>query len=154
MTFRNSKIVYYGPHPCQNCIVLICKMGNGFGDTAFTYPKGPIYPNTEWHPHVCDPQDVYAARAREARARVLAEFPGSAVFLVGRLGYVVCEDRALGPEGPIISCNCSYGKDIADAWMSADDRSKRQLPKWNAIEKEYRYFSIYLGDVEGACLGS
>ena len=38
---------------------MICKMGHDFGGTAFTYPDdGPIYPNTEWHPHVCDPELV------------------------------------------------------------------------------------------------
>lgn len=60
VTFRNSKIVYYGPHSCENCGVLIAKMGHEWGGNAFTYPEGPIYPNTEWHPHVCDPANVEA----------------------------------------------------------------------------------------------
>lgn len=55
MTFRNSKIIYYGPHQCARCGVLICKMGHEFGGNSFKYPEGPIYPNTEWHPHVCTP---------------------------------------------------------------------------------------------------
>ncbi len=58
LTFRSSRIVYYGPHQCDNCGVMICKMGQEFGGNAFTYPDGPIYPNTEWHPHVCDPKLV------------------------------------------------------------------------------------------------
>ena len=58
LTFRSSRIVYYGPHSCPNCGVNIAKMGTEFGGTAFTYPEGPIYPNTEWNPHVCDPQRV------------------------------------------------------------------------------------------------
>ena len=58
LTFRSSRIIYYGPHLCSNCGVLICKMGYQFGGNAFTYPDGPIYPNTEWHPHVCDPKKV------------------------------------------------------------------------------------------------
>ncbi len=58
LTFRSSRIIYYGPHPCNNCGVLICKMGHEFGGNAFTYPEGPIYPNTEWHAHVCDPKRV------------------------------------------------------------------------------------------------
>src|SRR5207253_2095078 len=58
LTFRSSKIIYYGPHACSNCGVLICKMGTEFGGNAFNYPNGPIYPNTEWHPHVCDPKRV------------------------------------------------------------------------------------------------
>ena len=58
LTFRNSRIIYYGPHDCDHCGVLICKMGHQFGGNAFTYPEGPIYPNIEWHPHVCDPKRV------------------------------------------------------------------------------------------------
>ena len=56
LTFRSSRIIYYGPHACENCGALICKMAQAFGGNAFTYPEGPIYPNTEWHPHVCDPK--------------------------------------------------------------------------------------------------
>jgi hypothetical protein len=58
LTFRSSRIIYYGPHACHNCGVMICKMGHEFGGNAFTYPEGPVYPNTEWHPHVCDPKRV------------------------------------------------------------------------------------------------
>jgi len=58
LTFRSSRITYYGPHLCENCGVLICKMAHEFGGNAFTYPDVPIYPNTEWHPHVCDPRLV------------------------------------------------------------------------------------------------
>lgn len=56
ISFRNSKIVYYGPFPCPNCDVLITRMGAEWGGNAFTYPRQDdfIYPNTEWHPHVCD----------------------------------------------------------------------------------------------------
>jgi len=59
ISWRNSKIVYYGPNECLNCGTAIAKMGAEWGSNAFTYPKGPIYPNTEWHPHVCDPVRVY-----------------------------------------------------------------------------------------------
>ena len=58
LTFRSSRIIYYGPHACENCGLMICKMGREFGGNAFTYPTEPIYPNTEWHPHVCDPKRV------------------------------------------------------------------------------------------------
>lgn len=58
LTFRSSKVVYYGPHACENCGRMIAKMGKEFGGNAFDYPDGPIYPNTEWHPHVCNPADV------------------------------------------------------------------------------------------------
>jgi hypothetical protein len=56
LTFRSSKIVYYGPHSCENCGATIVKMGHEFGGNAFDQPDGPIYPNTEWHVHVCDPK--------------------------------------------------------------------------------------------------
>jgi hypothetical protein len=58
LSFRNSRIIYYGPHECANCGVLIAKMGREWGGNAFTYPEEPIYPNTEWRPHVCDPKRV------------------------------------------------------------------------------------------------
>ena len=56
LTFRSSRIIYYGPHACANCGILVCKMGHDWGGNAFTYPEGPIYPNTEWQLHVCDPK--------------------------------------------------------------------------------------------------
>lgn len=55
LTFRSSKIVYYGPHACENCGAAIVRMAMAFGGNAFDQPYGPIYPNTEWHIHVCDP---------------------------------------------------------------------------------------------------
>lgn len=58
ITFRSSRIVYYGPHPCDNCSELVVKMGKEWGGNAFTAPQGPIYPNTEWHPHVCNPSNI------------------------------------------------------------------------------------------------
>jgi hypothetical protein len=56
LTFRSSRVIYYGPHACENCGLMICKMGREFGGNAFNYPIDPIYPNTEWQPHVCDPK--------------------------------------------------------------------------------------------------
>jgi hypothetical protein len=67
LTFRSTKIVYYGPHRCQNCGAMICKAGMEFGGTAFNYPQGPIYPNTEWHPHICDPKDVGRSAKQDDR---------------------------------------------------------------------------------------
>lgn len=58
LSFRNSKIIYYGPHACDNCGEMICRAGYDWGANRFNYPTGPIYPNTEWHPHICDPKDV------------------------------------------------------------------------------------------------
>jgi hypothetical protein len=64
LTFRNSKIVYYGPHACGNCGALIVKAGTEWGGAVFTAPEGPIYPNTEWHPHICDPVAVRLMNAK------------------------------------------------------------------------------------------
>ena len=75
LTFRNSKIIYYGPHACENCGAMICKMAHEFGGNAFTYPEGPIYPNTEWHLHVCDPRLV---RVVQSFMKVPPEVPFSA----------------------------------------------------------------------------
>lgn len=74
ITFRSSRIIYYGPHACENCGVDICKMGFEWGASAFTYPTGPIYPNTEWHVHVCDPkQREQYARFKPTKPINLAE---------------------------------------------------------------------------------
>lgn len=56
LTFRSSKIIYYGPHACDNCGDVIVRAGREFGGNAFNQPEGPIYPNTEWHVHICDPR--------------------------------------------------------------------------------------------------
>lgn len=55
---KNESVVYYGPHACDKCAVLICKMGREFGTDSFDYPQGPIYPNAKWIPHVCQQADI------------------------------------------------------------------------------------------------
>lgn len=79
LTFRNSKITYYGPHACENCGAMVVKAGKEWGGTVFTAPKGPVYPNTEWHPHVCDP----------AAVRALADSRG--IPCVGGMTQNVCQ---------------------------------------------------------------
>lgn len=74
ITFRSSRIVYYGPHACSNCGRTVCKMGHEWGGTMFSYPQGPIYPNTEWHPHVCDPRDVSAVPRAIGEEREIAPY--------------------------------------------------------------------------------
>lgn len=71
LTFRSSKIIYYGPHACDNCSATIVKMGLEFGGNMFDQPSGPIYPNTEWHVHVCDPKRV----AMKPKARIHSLIP-------------------------------------------------------------------------------
>jgi hypothetical protein len=51
-------IIYYGPHPCENCARIICRTSRNDGHKqyrglAFDYPDEPIYPNTNWVEHVC-----------------------------------------------------------------------------------------------------
>lgn len=85
LTFRNSKIIYYGPHECSNCGVLVAKMGLEWGGNTFTYPRGPIYPNTEWHAHVCDPSLVN----EKPRACDVQQQPSNPI---GPKGSVYCGD--------------------------------------------------------------
>lgn len=89
LTFRSSRIIYYGPHACSNCGVKICKMGTEFGGNAFTYPEGPIYPNTEWYPHVCDPKAVsprdLIATLRKMHLKAVAENVPSRMVTYGWL---------------------------------------------------------------------
>ena len=112
ITFRNSKIVYYGPHPCENCGKTIAKMGYDWGGTAFTYPEGPIYPNTEWHPHVCDPEHRYSFRAKMMKDYVLAIYPQAEVVDQPGLGFAIWNmGRTLHPA--------SYGATEDAAWHCA-----------------------------------
>jgi len=55
----DKKLVYYGPHPCQECDkdgakgTLVVKAGNGAPkNLVFNYPKeGVPYPNYFWKKH-------------------------------------------------------------------------------------------------------
>ena len=49
----DSSIIYYGPHPCPDCCRKICRVSISQGGETFDYPKGPVYPNTNWKLHVC-----------------------------------------------------------------------------------------------------
>lgn len=55
---RKQEAVYYGPHACGQCGLMICRMGSEYGSDSYTYPEGPIYPNTDWSPHVCQQRDI------------------------------------------------------------------------------------------------
>jgi len=50
---RSPKIIYYGPHRCEECGVMICRVAREQGGDSFDYPDGPIYPNTQWKEHQC-----------------------------------------------------------------------------------------------------
>jgi hypothetical protein len=53
LQLRDPSIVYYGPHACEICGTVIVKMGREWGGTCVDMPPGPVYPNSEWHLHVC-----------------------------------------------------------------------------------------------------
>ncbi len=51
----DPKLIYYGPHECYECGARICRVSLTQGGEKFDYPSEPIYPNSPWHPHECDP---------------------------------------------------------------------------------------------------
>lgn len=133
VSFRNSKIVYYGPHSCENCGINIVKMGREWGGTAFTAPEGPIYPNTEWHPHVCDPALVKQRLGNNAAIVVRESFPHAVIVKVGQLGYVVLgEDPSRSPNHAlVISTNQCYHATPEGAWAGALERMEKGYPTWH-----------------------
>jgi hypothetical protein len=141
ISFRNSKITYYGPHTCDNCGVNIVRMGTEWGGTAFTAPEGPIYPNTEWHPHVCDPALVRQKAALSAEGFVTTLWPMAHVGKVGQLGYVVYGEayRADAQKGVylVISPNKNFHDTPEAAWAGALRRHQEGLPTWHIDLSKY-----------------
>ena len=140
LTFRNSKIVYYGPHSCENCGAAIVKMGREWGGTAFNHPEGPIYPNTEWHPHVCDPAMVKKQIGDRAAARVTQDWPNAHAYQVGELGYVILAEPC-APDARyalVISPNCNYHDTDESAWAAALRRQTENLPTWHLDLGKYQ----------------
>lgn len=132
LSFRSSRIVYYGPHPCENCGVLIVKMSPESGGNAFTAPEGPIYPNTEWHVHVCDPADVYVRKGTEARD-FIRRVNGHAYAVRTSLGWVVISiapGSLPGIRSIVISANQTYATTVWGAWSSALERHTNDWPTW------------------------
>ena len=152
ITFRSSKIVYYGPHTCENCGVMIVKMGHEWGGTAFTNPEGPIYPNTEWHPHVCDQDLVRSRKGMAAGSVVTDSFPlANAVFLNPH-GYVILgEHQGSSQENAqllVISCNQTFYDTEDAAWIGALERIDRKLPTWHIDLNKYGVHSRTTNDLE------
>lgn len=133
ITFRNSKITYYGPHSCENCGVEIVKMGTEWGGTAFTNPSGPIYPNTEWHPHVCDPSLVRQRRGTSAASRVREDFPQAVSVMVNQMGFIVLGEQCSidSQHALVISANQTFATTEDGAWMSALERLQNMWPTWH-----------------------
>ena len=152
ITFRNSRIVYYGPHDCPNCGVQIVKMGTEWGGTAFTNPTGPIFPNTEWHPHVCDPDFVSKRLSICAANRVSNDFPQAHAWRVGELGFVI-----LGEEIPpnvqggsylVVSVNHNFYDTMEAAWQGALERIEKGLPSWHIDLSKYGPDAKFSDDLE------
>jgi hypothetical protein len=143
LTFRNSKVIYYGPHSCENCGVQIVKMGREWGGTAFTNPEGPIYPNTEWRPHVCDPQLSKAHAATGAASRVMVDWPNATAHQVGSLGYVIVGRRIEpGYTHALVISGCSTFFDTDDAaWLGALRVLEQHMPHWNMDLVQHSRFS-------------
>jgi hypothetical protein len=127
LTFRNSKIVYYGPYECTRCGEKVCAMGEEWGGNAFGYPDGPIYPNTEWHVHVCDPKLIYGYKAELAKRRILQDGEPSAYSVKSATGdyFIMCsakqqEANVVHPDVYIVGPGpVRWGTEI-DAWLAAE----------------------------------
>ena len=132
LTFRNSRIVYYGPHPCDNCGIDVAKMGHEWGGSAFTYPRGPVYPNTEWHPHVCDPFDVRNKVGMAASAQQTKAWPSASPIRVNGM-WVIASGNLKNPDDQyihVITPHCTFYDTELAAWAGAQDRQDRNLPTW------------------------
>lgn len=88
-------------------------MGAEFGGNSFNQPQGPIYPNTEWHVHVCDAWDILHKRAIYCRARVQQEFPTARSVKEERLGWRILDEGAM-----LSGCQTFYDTEDA-AWIGA-----------------------------------
>jgi len=150
ISFRNSKIVYYGPHSCENCGVQIVKMGREWGSTAFTNPEGPIFPNSEWHPHVCDPALVKQRIGSAARARVIADYPAAVPMKIGNMGYIIVSE-VCAPNlktAHAISCNQTFCDTVESAWESALQRFEKGYPGWYIDLSKYDENSGFGDDLQ------
>jgi hypothetical protein len=69
LAMLEPEVIFYGPHPCHSCGVIVCKTSVEHGGMAFDYPSEPIYPNTNWAQHVCrtepNAQEIAALRRVE-----------------------------------------------------------------------------------------
>jgi len=152
ISWRNSKITFYGPHSCENCGATICRMGREWGGNAFTYPQEPIYPNTEWSVHVCDPDFVAKRASMDAAAKVCRQFPQAHAHRVGQLGFVILgEDIPEGVSGGqylVVSANQTFYDTMEEAWDSALERIEKGWPSWHIDLSRYNENSTFGDDLE------
>jgi hypothetical protein len=131
LTFRSSRIRYYGPHDCVNCGRSITKMADAFGGSSFNYPKGPIYPNTEWHSHVCDPADVSKLAGSGAATEVRRVWPTAESFKCGTKGWVITANSSFDLENlTVLSPNQTYYDTPWAAWTGAKNRQVSGRLPW------------------------
>jgi hypothetical protein len=148
LTFRNSRIVYYGPNDCPNCGIPIVKMGTEWGGTSFTYPKEPVYPNTEWHPHVCDPALIKNRLSSNAEQRVKMDWPNAFAYATANgKGFVILAEPSKPQHALAISPNCTYFETEESAWIDALRRQTDCLPTWH-IDLERDVNSRFTDDLQ------
>jgi len=51
----DQSLIYYGPHSCAECGGRIVVAARDQGAVAYDAPDEPIYPNTQWAPHIHAP---------------------------------------------------------------------------------------------------
>lgn len=133
---------------------MIVKMGHEFGGTAFNNPEGPIYPNSEWHPHVCDQDLVRQRKMMPTAARVREDFPDANVQHIdnsgfriyvghnpGDLGFVILGEQLRtdvdGGSYLVISENHTFYESAEAAWEGAIERIKNGLPTWQIDMRKF-----------------
>ena len=120
LTFRSQELVYYGPFQCEYCGVTICRMAKDQGGNSFTYPDGPIYPNTIWESHICNPAAVLAMRVKRAKEVVQARFPKAVPYeYKDRDHWAILQ----GPGGLAIGRQEVWCTTEDDAWLYAADEA-------------------------------
>ncbi len=152
ISFRSSRITYYGPYSCENCGIQIVRMGSEWGGTAFTNPTGPIYPNSEWAPHVCDPDFVKQRASLAAANRVAANYPNAHAHKVGKMGFVILgEDippNVAGGQYLVVSANQTFYDTMEAAWAGALERMENGWPSWHIYLSKYNENSTLGDDLE------
>ena len=151
-SWRSSRVTYYGPQNCENCGVQIVKMGREWGGNSFTYPKEPIYPNTEWAPHVCDPDFVKKRESLVAANRVAADYPNAHAHMVGKMGFVILGEEippnTAGGQYLVVSANQTFYDTMEAAWAGALERQTNGWPSWHIDLSRYNENSTFGNDLE------
>lgn len=65
---RNRKVVWYGPHECNNCGATIVKSSHNQGGIELDAPFDHHYPNHRWVLHRCNKPEVPQAAKTVAKS--------------------------------------------------------------------------------------